>query len=73
MAGIEHREHRHGDDSTVTRAVEAERAQFQNTRTEGATQHTSSVAPTVAGEHVHHHVHEVSDLWSALLSSLTKI
>jgi len=58
MAGVETREHRHGNDDHVKERLAAEAAQFKDTREVGETKHTSSAAPTVAGEHVHHHVHE---------------
>merc|ERR1711964_794803 len=43
---------------STPRSLAAEQAQFKNARTVGDTQHTSSANPTIAGEHVHHHVHE---------------
>ncbi|KAL2058274.1 hypothetical protein ABVK25_001000 [Lepraria finkii] len=55
---VEHREHQHGDAEANKARLEQERLQFQNTRTQGATQESHSVAPVIAGEHVHHHVHE---------------
>jgi hypothetical protein len=58
MAGVEHRNIKHGDDDHVKQRLEAEQAQFKNNRTVGETQHTASANPTVAGEHVHHQVHE---------------
>ncbi|KAH7355442.1 hypothetical protein BKA65DRAFT_425647 [Rhexocercosporidium sp. MPI-PUGE-AT-0058] len=58
MAGVETRNIKHGNDDHVKQRLEAEKAQFKNTRTVGDTQHTSSANPTIAGEHVHHHVHE---------------
>ncbi|KAL9104148.1 MAG: hypothetical protein Q9163_000895 [Psora crenata] len=58
MAPVEHRELRHGDDHAVKARLEQERAQFQSVRTEGGTHETHSAAPVIAGEHVHHHVHE---------------
>ncbi|KAF8850081.1 hypothetical protein BDZ45DRAFT_662264 [Acephala macrosclerotiorum] len=58
MGGIEHRNIKHGNDSHVKDRLTAEAAQFKNTRTVGDTQHTSAAAPTVTGEHIHHHVHE---------------
>ncbi|RDW80947.1 hypothetical protein BP5796_05645 [Coleophoma crateriformis] len=58
MGAVEHREINHGNDSHVKQRLEAEAAQFKNTREVGETQHTSSAAPTMGGEHVHHHVHE---------------
>ncbi|CZT11328.1 hypothetical protein WAI453_010989 [Rhynchosporium graminicola] len=58
VAGVETREVKHGNDDHVKQRLAAEAAQFKNTREVGATQHTSTAAPTIAGEHVHHHVHE---------------
>ncbi|KAL8769981.1 MAG: hypothetical protein Q9209_004228 [Squamulea sp. 1 TL-2023] len=55
---VEHRELHHGDSSAVQARLEQERAQFQSTRTSGGTKESHSVAPVIAGEHVHHHVHE---------------
>ncbi|KAK3174518.1 hypothetical protein OEA41_001764 [Lepraria neglecta] len=55
---VEHREHQHGDAEAIKARLEQERLQFKNTRTQGATQESHSVAPVIAGEHVHHHVHE---------------
>lgn len=59
IVGVETREHRHGDDAAVKARLEQERLQFQNTRTQGETKETHSIAPVIAGEHIHHHVHEV--------------
>ncbi|KAL8953376.1 MAG: hypothetical protein Q9222_000753 [Ikaeria aurantiellina] len=58
MVGVEHREHHHGDTGAVKARLEQEAAQFQSTRHQGATKESHSVAPVIAGEHVHHHVHE---------------
>ncbi|KAL8753277.1 MAG: hypothetical protein Q9199_005166 [Rusavskia elegans] len=58
MAPVEHRELHHGDSAAVQARLEQERAQFQSTRTSGGTKESHSVAPVIAGEHVHHHVHE---------------
>jgi len=58
VAAVETRELHHGDNSHIKERLEAERAQFKNTREIGATQETNAVAPTLSGEHVHHHVHE---------------
>lgn len=58
MAAVEEREIQHGDASAIKARLEQERMQFQNTRTEGGTKESHSVAPVIAGEHVHHHVHE---------------
>ena len=59
MAGVEHREHHHGNVAAVEARLEQERAQFRDSRTETAVPETHSVAPVIAGEHKHHHVHEV--------------
>jgi len=58
VVGVEHRQIQHGNDNHVKQRLEAEAAQFKDTREVGETKHTASVAPVVAGEHVHHHVHE---------------
>jgi len=58
LAGVQHKEIHHGNNDHVKQRLDAERAQFKDTREVGETQHTASVNPTVAGEHVHHHVHE---------------
>jgi len=58
MAGVETREVKHGNDDHVKQRLAAEAAQFKSTRTVGETQHSQTAAPTIAGEHVHHHVHE---------------
>lgn len=60
MAAVETREHHHGNAEAVKARLEQERGQFRDTRTETAAHETHSVAPVIAGEHVHHHVHEVS-------------
>ena len=56
---VEHREHKHGDAAAVEARLEQERAQFSSTRTDAGVKESHSVAPVIAGEHVHHHVHEV--------------
>jgi len=58
LAGVEKREIHHGDSSHVKDRLAAEAAQFKDTREVGETQTTQSAAPTVAGEHIHHHIHE---------------
>ena len=55
---VENREHYHGDDAAIKARLEQEAAQFRNTRTEGGVRESHSVAPVIAGEHIHHHVHE---------------
>jgi len=58
MVGVEHRNIKHGNDDHVKERLANEAAQFKNTRTVGDTQHTQAAGATIAGEHVHHHVHE---------------
>ncbi|KAF7865558.1 uncharacterized protein EAF02_009981 [Botrytis sinoallii] len=58
LGAVEHRNIKHGDDNQIQERLAAEQAQFKNTRTVGETQHTAAKGATVAGEHVHHHVHE---------------
>ncbi|KAK4495549.1 hypothetical protein PRZ48_013881 [Zasmidium cellare] len=58
MGGVEHRNFEHDDHARNKERLAAEAAQFkdQSTRVEG--EHTTRAEPVVAGEHVHHHVHE---------------
>lgn len=58
VAGVEHKEIRHGDNSHVQERLAREQAQFADKRTVAPTVQSSATAPVVAGEHVHHHVHE---------------
>jgi len=58
LAGVETRHISHGNDNHIKQRLEAEKAQFKNTREVGESKHTSSTIPAVTGEHVHHHVHE---------------
>ncbi|GAB7352499.1 hypothetical protein MBLNU459_g2901t1 [Dothideomycetes sp. NU459] len=58
LGAVEHRKFEHGNDREVAERLKVEAAQFRDERVEGATRHTNSVAPTIAGEHIHHHVHE---------------
>ncbi|KAI9830625.1 MAG: hypothetical protein M1819_005435 [Sarea resinae] len=58
LVPVEHRHVEHGNDAQVKSRLEQEAAQFKDTRTVGDVHQTSAAAPTIAGEHVHHHVHE---------------
>jgi len=58
LGAVEHREFRHGNDRDIASRLEQEAAQFTNKCMEGETKETRSAAPTVQGEHIHHHVHE---------------
>jgi len=59
LGAVDHREIHHGNDEHIKQRLEAERAQFKDTREVGETQQTQDTAPTVAGEHIHHHIHEM--------------
>ena len=61
MAPVEEREIQHGDQNAIKARLEQERLQFQDARIEAGTKETHSVAPVIAGEHVHHHVYEVNN------------
>merc|ERR1711964_653924 len=55
---VEHRSYEHGNNDEVEAGLAKERAGYRDTveKVEGAT--TREIAPVVAGEHKHHHVHE---------------
>jgi len=58
LGGVQHREFDHRDHESVKQNLAAEQAQFKDQRHVEGTTHSQSVAPTVGGEHVHHHIHE---------------
>ncbi|KFY69503.1 hypothetical protein V496_00180 [Pseudogymnoascus sp. VKM F-4515 (FW-2607)] len=58
IAPVETHEIKHGNEKHVLERLAAERNQFRDTRDVAETRTTSSAGPTVAGEHIHHHVHE---------------
>lgn len=49
----------HGDPHEHEQRLAAQQAQFKDSSVTHETHHTSSTAPQVIGEHVHHHVHEI--------------
>ena len=55
---VEHRSYEHDDTNAVQQRLQSEQSKFRDEveRVEGEKSH--SVAPVVAGEHIHHHVHE---------------
>jgi len=55
---VEHRSYEHDNNDEVQRKLATEQARYrdESQRVEG--KHTSAAAPVVAGEHMHHHVHE---------------
>lgn len=54
----EERSYEHDDSSKVKERLAEEAGQYKNTQQKIEGEHTTSTAPTVAGEHVHHHVYE---------------
>lgn len=54
----EHREFHHDDEPSTKEKLAAELAQFKDHSVTHETHHTQAAAPSVTGEHVHHHVHE---------------
>jgi len=58
MVPVAVKELHHGNEAEIKARLEREAAQFRDTRTEGETRVTSATVPTIAGEHIHHHVHE---------------
>ncbi|KFY44088.1 hypothetical protein V495_03632 [Pseudogymnoascus sp. VKM F-4514 (FW-929)] len=58
IAPVETHEIKHGNEKHVLERLAAERSQFRDTRDVAETRTTTSTGPTVAGEHIHHHVHE---------------
>ncbi|KAG5993090.1 hypothetical protein E4U43_003590 [Claviceps pusilla] len=47
----------HGSKADDQARLKQDQAKFENTSTIHETEHTSSAAPTIAGERTHHHVH----------------
>lgn len=58
LGAVQHREFDHRDHDHTKRNLVADQAQFKDERRVDQTSHSQSVAPTVGGEHVHHHIHE---------------
>jgi len=58
LVAVEHRNVDHGDAKEIEARLAREAQQFKDERLVGDTTHTHSVNPVVAGEHIHHHVHE---------------
>jgi len=57
--GTEHRTHDHRDHSQTKQHLQNEASQFKNESVRAPAHHTTTAtAPEVAGEHVHHHIHE---------------
>jgi len=58
LVPVEHREHHHGNQREIEQRLQQEAAQFKDEHVRGQETHTHGAAPSIAGEHVHHHVHE---------------
>jgi len=59
QVGVEHRTHDHRDHAQTQQHLKQQEAQFQHEHNRvGAHETHSKAVPEVAGEHVHHHVHE---------------
>jgi len=58
IGAVQHREFDHRDAEGTKRALVSEQARFADERRVDETSHSQSVAPTIGGEHVHHHIHE---------------
>ncbi|KAI0615123.1 hypothetical protein TUN205_00684 [Pyrenophora tritici-repentis] len=58
LGAVQHREFDHRDTDATKRALVDEQARFADERRIDETTHSRSVAPTIGGEHIHHHIHE---------------
>jgi len=58
LVPVEHRTHDHRDTQDTESRLHQNATQFKNQSMRTETQHNATAAPTVTGEHVHHHVHE---------------
>jgi len=58
LGAVQHREFDNRDHEGTKRALVEEQGGFRDHQTVQDTTHSQSVAPTVGGEHVHHHIHE---------------
>ncbi|CAH0056179.1 unnamed protein product [Clonostachys solani] len=55
---VEERTVQHGNPDELHRTLERDAAKFKDTSTTHDTRHSTTTNPTMAGERVHHHVHE---------------
>ena len=58
MGAVQERSFEHDDPNVVKQKLAHVTAGFKNTAITQDTKHTTAAAPTIEGEHVHHHVHE---------------
>ncbi|KAM0274445.1 hypothetical protein ACHAQH_007819 [Verticillium albo-atrum] len=55
---VEHKTFEHGNEQDVRAKLDADAAKYRDTTTTHDTTQSTSVNPVVAGERIHHHVHE---------------
>ncbi|KAL2875157.1 hypothetical protein SGCOL_009588 [Colletotrichum sp. CLE4] len=55
---VAHKTFDHGNERETKDTLDREHAKFRDTSTTHETTHTSTTAPVVTGERVHHHIHE---------------
>ncbi|TQN67404.1 hypothetical protein CSHISOI_08140 [Colletotrichum shisoi] len=55
---VAHKTFEHGNEKETKNTLDREHAKFKDTSVTHDTTHTSTAAPVVSGERVHHHVHE---------------
>ncbi|KAF2637991.1 hypothetical protein P280DRAFT_471647 [Massarina eburnea CBS 473.64] len=58
LGAVQHREFDHRDHESTKRNLAREQAEFKDQRVVEDMTHSQSAAPTIGGEHVHHHIHE---------------
>ncbi|KAF1956083.1 hypothetical protein CC80DRAFT_535474 [Byssothecium circinans] len=58
LGAVQHRDFDHRDHEATKKNLAAEQAGFKDERIVQGETHSQSAAPTVGGEHVHHHIHE---------------
>ncbi|KAI8648655.1 hypothetical protein NCS57_01477300 [Fusarium keratoplasticum] len=55
---VEHKTFHHGNEQETRATLDREAAKFRDTTETHSTTHSSTTAPVVTGERIHHHVHE---------------
>ncbi|KAF2018734.1 hypothetical protein BU24DRAFT_488810 [Aaosphaeria arxii CBS 175.79] len=58
LGAVTHREFDHRDHEGTKRFLAKDQGGFRNKSITEKTTHSQSAAPTMAGEHIHHHIHE---------------
>lgn len=57
-AAVQHKTFEHDKPEEAKAALDADAAKYRDSSITHDTEHSSSVAPTIQGEHVHHHLHQ---------------